>query len=190
MLYKYRSLENIEFLLDIIVNSRLFAATYEALNDPMEGYFRYRKSDIGSDLLSEIRAMKKETKILSLAKNPEDLLMWSYYANGHSGCAIGVQVLPNIENKVEPVTYQENVVRVTGDISSDEAVKKLLTTKFTAWSHEEEVRVLTKKTFVKVRIEEILFGKKSDKKTRNVITKVAKKFGVNEFRTLSRDDLK
>ena len=37
--YKYRSLENLDRFLDIIVNNRLYGAVYNTLNDPMEGKF-------------------------------------------------------------------------------------------------------------------------------------------------------
>ena len=41
LLYKYRSLENIERFLDIIIEKKLYGALYKEMNDPMEGYFQY-----------------------------------------------------------------------------------------------------------------------------------------------------
>ena len=38
-LYKFRSFENIEFTLDIIMNERLYCAQHKSLNDPFEGLF-------------------------------------------------------------------------------------------------------------------------------------------------------
>ena len=40
-LYKYRSLENWKLALEIVVNKRLYAAPFHALNDPMEGRYFY-----------------------------------------------------------------------------------------------------------------------------------------------------
>ena len=37
--YKYRTLDDLERILDIIVNKRLYGAVYKELNDPMEGKF-------------------------------------------------------------------------------------------------------------------------------------------------------
>lgn len=37
MLYKYKSVDNLEYLLDIIQNQRLYLADIEELNDPLEG---------------------------------------------------------------------------------------------------------------------------------------------------------
>lgn len=39
-LYKFRSLDNIEFTFDILLNERLYCANYKDLNDPFEGIFR------------------------------------------------------------------------------------------------------------------------------------------------------
>lgn len=41
LLYKYRSLENLERFLDIIIDKKLCGALYNEKNDPMEGYFQY-----------------------------------------------------------------------------------------------------------------------------------------------------
>ena len=156
-LYKYRSLENIDFFLDIIVNSRLYAATYESLNDPMEGYFRYRSSEIGHNLLQEIRSMKKQTRILSLAQTPYDMLMWSYYANGHKGAVIKITINNSSGCVIESVDYKKSGAFLTTTLNAETAVKKLLTTKYETWEHEEEVRVLTKSEFVNVEIIEMIF---------------------------------
>ncbi len=37
-LYKFKSLANFEYVADIIINKRLYAADFTELNDPMEGF--------------------------------------------------------------------------------------------------------------------------------------------------------
>lgn len=37
--YKYRSLSNLRYFLDILIYKRLYMASYSELNDPMEGAF-------------------------------------------------------------------------------------------------------------------------------------------------------
>ncbi len=39
VLYKFRSLENWKFVLDIVIHKRLHAAPFDELNDPMEGRY-------------------------------------------------------------------------------------------------------------------------------------------------------
>lgn len=38
LFYKYRSLENLERFLSIIIDRKLYGALYSEMNDPMEGY--------------------------------------------------------------------------------------------------------------------------------------------------------
>ena len=42
--YKFRSLSNLRYFLDIILNNRLFASTFQNLDDPMEGIYKSDKS--------------------------------------------------------------------------------------------------------------------------------------------------
>ena len=41
LFYKYRSLENLERFLSIIIDRKLYGALYSEMNDPMEGYYKY-----------------------------------------------------------------------------------------------------------------------------------------------------
>ena len=39
-LYKYKSLKQFEYFMDILTQNRLYGATFKELNDPMEGFFQ------------------------------------------------------------------------------------------------------------------------------------------------------
>ena len=43
-LYKFRSFENIEYTMDVILNERLYCAHIESLNDPFEGLFSTKQN--------------------------------------------------------------------------------------------------------------------------------------------------
>ena len=46
ILYKYRSLTDWKFLIDILMNNQLFAAGFESLNDPMEGRYYHPEGQV------------------------------------------------------------------------------------------------------------------------------------------------
>lgn len=190
MLYKYRSTSNTMFLLDILVNNRLFASGFDSLNDPMEGHFRYRRSKVGRDLLKEIRSLKKELRICSLSEKSNNTLMWSYYGDGHKGVAIGVEVADDDEYDLIPVKYRERAAYVSKLMDSEEAAKKLLSTKLLPWEHEQEVRVLTYENFVDVEIKEIVFGKKIENKDMKLLKQLAKKLGIKNTKKMTNSELK
>jgi hypothetical protein len=90
-LYKFRSLNNFEFIADIILNQRVYAAQFFDLNDPMEGLFKYTHEHEAA-YIDEVVKEKKRCRICSFSRTSENILMWSHYADGFRGVCIEVKV--------------------------------------------------------------------------------------------------
>ena len=60
--YKFRSLNNIRYFLDILVNNRLYAARYDELNDPMEG--AYLINACSENIIRLLRDKKYKTRLI------------------------------------------------------------------------------------------------------------------------------
>jgi hypothetical protein len=179
-LYKYRSLDNWKFVIDAIANSRLYAATFDTLNDPMEGRYYYFGDDVSRDFRRAIFESRKRRRICSLSKTRDNTLLWSYYGGGHKGIALGVQLQMNKRPTplVRDVTY-DNVVSVRGKAgsrSADAAALDILTQKQLAWQHEKEVRVFTDKPYVAVILKELVFGCLVDLTDQELVRSIAKKW--------------
>ena len=116
--------------------------------------------------------------------------MWSYYADGHKGVAIGVEIPDSDEYELIPVKYKERAPYVLKSMGSERAVKKLLSTKLLPWEHEQEVRVLTYDEFVDVEIKEIVFGKRIEDKDMKLLKHLAKKLGIRNTRKITNSELK
>lgn len=173
-LYKYRGFENLEFALDIFINQRLYAADFRTLNDPMEGRFIYSKGMLSRDDLRMIRGSKSEYKILSLSANPNNMLMWSYYAQGHQGFVVGVDIIDDTAQTI-PINYVDDL-KLDHHGDSDLA-KQILTKKLKLWDHEQEYRVLVHQyPFVSVRVKELRFGIDADLRQMDLLTAIAEKF--------------
>ena len=110
MLYKYRGLTNLQFALDIFVNQRLFAASFESLNDPMEGHYVYEPGTLTRSQIRSLYGRKKELGIVALSKTPSNMLMWSYYAESNSGMAVGVEIAKGSSETV-PIEYVDELSR-------------------------------------------------------------------------------
>lgn len=94
LLYKYRSTNKIEYIEDILKNKRLYAALLEDLNDPMDGFLRFDIRKLfpdAHDLVCEVQEISKNWRIVSLSQSCENHLLWSYYADGFRGVAIGIK---------------------------------------------------------------------------------------------------
>ena len=207
LLYKYRTLENWKFFLDIIVNNRLFAASYLSLNDPMEGYYKFASEKVLSDkyiealqqdrgasgLEREIRRKKRLLRICSLSEQPRSTLMWSYYAGGHTGVAVGVKrPTRHGRKRVEPVLYDNTMTLQPSDLTGEirDVAVNILTRKLYSWSHEKEHRVFTEKDFVPVKIKEVLLGCKISTDDKKMVHRVVEKFCSDvKVRKLRRSEL-
>ena len=84
--YKYRSLNEFKYILDILINQQLYATNYKNMNDPMEGLFYTYNLD--EKCKKAIKGGKKERKFCSLSSKPNELLLWGHYADGCKGIVI------------------------------------------------------------------------------------------------------
>lgn len=102
--------------------------------------------------------LSKASRILCLAEDQENLLMWAHYAKDHTGIVIKFKCLPELDTpliaarKVDysckpPVMAELNdyVKHLTGQsldlIGHSDIFYKLFLTKSTQWSYEQEWRV-------------------------------------------------
>lgn len=180
VLYKYRSLDNWKFVLDAIVHSRLYAATFDTLNDPMEGRYYYFGRDVSSEFRRAIFESRLRRRICSLSKTRRNTLLWSYYGGGHKGIALGVQLQSNKHSQlaIRGVNY-DNGIYVHGKAASrsaDAAALDILTQKQTGWKHEKEVRIFTDKSHVSVSVVELVLGCLIDPADEQLVTSVARKW--------------
>lgn len=163
ILYKYRSLENWKFIVDIVVNSRLHAAPFGMLNDPMEGRYYFFGDEVSRGFTRAIFDSKQQHNICSLSQEKASTLLWSYYAGGHTGVAFGVQVLDKRSNRhieIRSVTYDNGVYigRAAARRSPEAVALDILTQKQLPWQHEKEVRVFSKSSFVRVKLKTVVLG--------------------------------
>lgn len=175
MHFKYRSLENFKNFVDIVLNSRIYAAPYFDLNDPMEGLYTYNAGTINKELVRKIKGEKNKLRICSLSRRSDSTLMWSHYADSHRGVAIGLVV--DRKHEMRPITYEGlSYVRNATRHGSHETAKNVLTCKLEPWAYEEEERVfVTDSNYVDISIIQILLGSKMDTRTKSLVRNLVNK---------------
>lgn len=181
--YKFRSLQNIKYFLDILIGKRLYAARYDELNDPMEGQYT---TDAGNrNLICQLKEQKHKVRICSLSKDYRHTLMWSHYADGHKGCCFEVKVKDPTGQPVE-VKYETELPKVD-DIRY---VKELLSYKSILWKYEDEVRCFRKSSYCNVEISQIIFGERIKKADYNFYEKLVKAIDDNiEVRQITEEEI-
>ena len=169
MFYKYRTLDNFQFVLDILVNKRLYAATFEEMNDPMEGFYT-----ADPDIPPESKEEQKSIKFCSLSKYNYSPLMWAHYANGNRGIAIGIEVKDDAD--LREVVYGSHSHLVASKPTTKERAKDVLSFKADFWRYEDEIRVFADKgNYVNVTVKEIIFGERADRTQKALLKNIVKK---------------
>ena len=191
--YKYRSLENWQFLLDIVLTKRLYAAPFTSLNDPMEGQNYYLNGRVRGDVRSAIAASREQWNICSLTPDAKSTLMWAYYANGHKGIAIGVKLARLKKcDKRGSVDYDSQVyVRPDeANRSPEDVATTILFRKQSLWGHEHEFRVLTRDQHVAINIVQVHIGSMITQSDRQRVVKLIKlAVPTARIHNVSRDEL-
>jgi len=172
ILYKYRTIDNLKNFIDIILNNRLYAANYQTMNDPMEGHYLYDNNVLNQEMRNMIYDGKMSLNFCSLSKKDDNFLMWSHYANGHRGVAIGVKIDRN-QNNVREVNYLKELTNI--NILDENTSRNILSQKLDLWHYEEEVRVFSTDNYIDVQIEKVIIGKKMNTEDKDFITKLIKK---------------
>jgi hypothetical protein len=200
ILYKYKSLSSFQYILDILINNRLYldilinnrlyAARYVELNDPMEGF--YKAVGLNSNQIEDIYNHKNILKITSFSANPRSILMWSHYADSHRGIAIGVKLSEAVQP--EKIDYLRTLPRINS--FQRHTPKQILKSKLQFWKYEEEWRVFTeesdknKNVYVNVEIKELIFGMKTDEQAKELLQTIVNKFNPKiKCKTVERDEL-
>lgn len=177
MLYKYRTIENFKYFIDIILKKRLYAASYFDMNDPMEGYYVY---NMGSPdrIIHTIKGEKKKIRIVSLSRKYDNPLMWAHYANGHRGVVIGVEINRN-KYDVRNVNYSNHMFKLENSerIPTKEIAKRILTEKYHVWSYEEEERIFVEdgQQYADVKVKEVILGSKMSNQDKGFIRELINK---------------
>jgi len=191
LLYKYRSLDPFRFFIDILRNKELYAAQFTELNDPMEGVFTLSRGVISEEMRSKIHYKKLEYRICAFSNKMNSTLMWTHYSDSHRGVVVGIE--PPQENR-DTMLVEVNYVtklKVSGDTHSARNIaQEILSQKLDHWKYEDEMRILTTKKFVPIKISQVIIGCNAD---RNEVERIKFMFkGVvdkSRIRQLDRSEL-
>ena len=184
-------MDNFEFLLDLILKERLYAAKYNELNDPMEGVINV-ENIIPREREVEWKELIEKFRIVCFTKQSNNPLMWAHYADGGRGCVIEFELSESIE--YHKVSYVKKPIINEKDINIANALE-ILKYKEKPWKYEAEYRCLIQKEdFVAVSVKSVTFGARAEEakvdmlmyilKLSNPDLKVLKHCGSNLFQNV------
>jgi hypothetical protein len=137
---------------------------------------------------STFNEVKQSLGTLSLSKTHSDILMWSHYADNHSGQVLELDVLSDLEFFSIPLEMNYEIgyrpLKLFKD-SKEEALRNLKT-KARSWAYEQEVRIV--KPYVglcsikREALTKIYFGCSGDDQEKQELIELCKNKGLDKTR--------
>jgi hypothetical protein len=139
--YKYLTAE---YALDDLDKGRLKVSTVDELNDPFDlAAFDTTHPEADQVYSAFVQHFRKTAGLLCFSRNWDNILLWSHYGFSHTGVCLGFDIPSDGQYDMD-ILYQSSIppVRSPQDISNEDFVNRVLRTKFTVWSYEQELRML------------------------------------------------
>jgi len=111
-----------------------------------------------------LKNKKKEYKVSCFSEIPDEILMWSHYADKHSGLCIKFELdFMSDEYVFYPVNYISEVQKVDGMTNAPYVFYYFVTVKADRWAYEKEIRAISKNgntiiSYPKLAVKEVIFG--------------------------------
>ena len=221
-LYKYKSLKD-KFTKKIITDNELYFNSPANFNDPYDCNIpedsdfpdenirvlipkEYKTRDriikkIQKNplLLPErLKQYIKKSGICCFSKQHDAMLMWTHYADSHTGICLKFDTAEDSEFFKNPldVNYSEEAPFFDYHGKIQEEIEKFVITKFKTWQYEEEVRIFKTATeisnnnknnkrifqFKSEALQEIIFGVRTTEKYMEKIEELCKNSGKNHVK--------
>lgn len=179
-LFKFMSKNTFIEYLNLHLDGKTYVTDWQSVNDPMEGFFRYKLSD--DDYANLVVGQKTTYKLSCFTKTFNNYLMWSHYADKHQGVCLEYDVNPaSLDQRyiLECVTYSNQLPQMDTALPMEEQAKIFLLTKTYHWRYEKEVRLLFQSprndTIPFCKLKSITFGIRFDDEpsTNDIITDIS-----------------
>lgn len=150
-LYKYKSVEKMDQIIDIVEKQRIYMPKVSQLNDPLEGVCNMNFGFAGCSyyhdtgtLHPHYSSVLNSYRVLALTIKKDSVVMWTHYAVQFDGICIEFEDRGSFTDAV-PVTYTDYLLdsRICGD-SFDRVAYNSLRRKSSEWSYEDEYRIISK----------------------------------------------
>lgn len=132
-----------------------------------------RPEEIKEGYASAREEMNNHWGICCLTRNFQNNLMWSHYANNHSGLCLAFAPKESLMTLVD-VKYTNDFKPLDYGDGKEEAIFNMFITKSLDWNYEEEMRICKRKSgplkFEKSLLKEVIFGcKTTDENKQKII---------------------
>lgn len=178
-IFKYTSITDYQIL--SLINKEVYFSKHDNLNDPLECCML----NDAEWFLHCLDSKNITPRILSLTLDAESKLMYSHYAESHTGICIGYKI--DFDKLDQNISYG-NVFYKNGK-TQVESFQDLYLLKNKEWEYEKEFRLVRfdNKEFLDVQIESITFGYKCTEEHRKIIITLLKDQKIKYYEMIRID---
>jgi hypothetical protein len=150
LVYKYKPVSQLQHVVDILINHRLYCAPIAELNDLHEALFEQPvdQDDHIAQLAHQaaIDENLRQLRVCSLTCTPDNPLLWAYYAEGFSGVVIEIDLPDRDLSRVE---YSSGATKLPRQptIGAEKDARAAAVNKLGHWQHEKEWRILSSEQY-------------------------------------------
>ena len=206
-LYKYCTFDSKGYNISNLKNNELYLSNPNIFNDPFDSYFNlYIDENDKGDFLTYFR---NDLRIACLSEVPNSLLMWSHYADKHTGFCIEYDFshIDEIINNIMPVMYSSTLPDLSNIKPNIYFLQLFTILKAEVWNYELEWRFILELTsnikdklkyiyksnkgdyFLKVpKPKKIVLGAKISEENKKIITKISSKMEIEVVRATLSDN--
>jgi len=201
LLFKYKALNDIndlENVLMILSENKIYLPSYTQLNDPLEGVSVAIDLGICGQFITGsvdeehyfVKKAKDRFKIVSFSSSYDSPQLWAHYGGNYSGLCIGFSTDRTFHN-VRKVIYSKHKpsgVRVPNGEGLDEVLLESFLHKEEHWSYEQEWRYIEKtdNRFLELQKEDIgcvLLGHRIRPVFKKIILEALKDYNIPVLKT-------
>lgn len=135
---------NAKYGLEALEKRRLKIARINELNDPFELLgTNLTDQELRRAFMGMKDALNENRGLLCFSKRWRNPLLWSHYADGHRGLCLGFDVSDHLLMNVTYTRKRSKSRELFSNVQSvkEREMERLLSTKFSHWRYENEVRV-------------------------------------------------
>lgn len=127
---------------------------------PLDNILARVNMDFAMKLDAQIKKSVQNTGVICFSSSKSNILLWSHYANGHTGFAVGFDTKKltkafgelKLQSFIKEIFYTEmypeitieyDILKYKDETSLFKAILESLVTKSSLWSYENEVRILS-----------------------------------------------
>jgi hypothetical protein len=196
-LYRYRSVLDLGREIKVIKEHYLHCSHYEALNDPLEGFFRSSRQLGESGRRRAVREQiigdKDALRICSFSEVNNNHVLWAHYADKFSGICVSYsfsRLLKNLGDNIRftRMSYRQTVPTIRATNKPSEEAKRVLSYKYDRWAYENEWRMFSeqdKTSYSKVNcVSRVYIGSRmpDDKKQRLINDLTSLNISISEMK--------